>query len=68
MFSHSTVMDLVEQCGQVCIRQDGLDYAAVKNNSTVSVAQNNQGLFFNLAGPLGAIWSPYSMTSHLGPG
>lgn len=61
-------MDLAEQCGQVCISQDGLDYAAVKNNSTISVAQNNQGLFFNPAGPLGANWSPYSTTSHLGPG
>lgn len=24
------MMDLVEQCGQICISQDGLDYAAVK--------------------------------------
>lgn len=30
MFSHFTMMDLVEQCGQICISQDGLDYAAVK--------------------------------------
>lgn len=60
------MMGLVEEWGQGYISQDGLDYAAVTNNSTTSVAYNNQGLFLTPAGSLGADQGPYSMSPHSG--